>query len=133
MTSLTKKDLIQKIEELEKELASLEEARKYKKRNEELLQEAFDLRQEVTQVKSKMQAIEKGYQELSKKYNEVAHIFDEHIKANDDIIEINKLFLRNSLRTQELMKLKIKAFNGEKGEQKWLLKSGILAQQLGNH
>jgi len=35
------------------------------------------------------------------------------MKASDDSLEINKLFLRNMLRTQELMKLKIQAINGE--------------------
>ena len=110
---MTKLELELKVQELEKELASLEESRKYKKRNEELLQEAFDLRQEVTKIKSQMQEHQKGQQELGIRYNRLAQIFDEYMKASDDSVEINKLFLRNMLRTQELMKLKIQAFNGE--------------------
>lgn len=110
---MTKLELELKVQKLEEELASLEEARKYKKRNEELLQEAFDLRNEVTQIKSKMQEQQKGQQELGMRYNKLAQIFDEYMKASDDSVEINKLFLRNMLRTQELMKLKIQAFNGQ--------------------
>jgi len=110
---MTKLELELKVQKLEQELASLEEARKYKKRNEELLQEAFDLRQEVTNIKSQMQGQQKNHQELGMRYNKLAQVFDEYMKASDDSIEINKLFLRNMLRTQELMKLKIQAFNGE--------------------
>jgi hypothetical protein len=51
------------------------------------------------------------------KFNQLATLFDAHIKASDDIVETNKLFLRNILRTQELMKIKITAFNG-KGDEK---------------
>jgi len=59
---MTKLELELKVQKLEQELASLEEARKYKKRNEELLQEAFDLRQEVTNIKSQMQGQQKNNQ-----------------------------------------------------------------------
>ena len=110
---MTKLELELKVKKLEEELASLEEARKYKKRNEELLQESFDLRNELTQIKSQMQEQQKGQQELGMRYNKLAQIFDEYMKASDDAVEINKLFLRNMLRTQELMKLKIQAFNGK--------------------
>jgi len=43
----------------------------------------------------------------------LAKLFEEYTKASEDAIEINKLFLRNTLRTQELLNAKIKAFNGE--------------------
>jgi len=55
---------------------------------------------------------------LSTKFNELAKLFDEYIKGADDMIELSKLFLRNNLRTQELLQNKIKAFNGEEGVKK---------------
>jgi predicted RNase H-like nuclease (RuvC/YqgF family) len=54
---------------------------------------------------------------LSSKFNELAKLFDDYIKSFDDTIELQKVFLRNNLRSQELLQVKIKAFNGE-GENK---------------
>jgi hypothetical protein len=64
-------------------------------------------------ISVELEAKSKQLEILTNKFNELAKIFDEHLKGFDDIIELEKLMVRNSLRTQELMQTKIKAFNGE--------------------
>jgi hypothetical protein len=92
-------------------------------------QELFDRDKEVERLKKihegqksvfENQIIEKdkNLEALSQKFNELAKLFDEYIKGFDDIIELQKLQLRNVLRTQELLQIKIKAFNGEGGSSK---------------
>jgi predicted RNase H-like nuclease (RuvC/YqgF family) len=68
---------------------------------------------EVADLKRQMVDKEKQQEQISQKFNELAKLFDEYIKSFDDIMEVQKLFLRNNLRSQELMQGKIKAFNGE--------------------
>jgi len=59
----------------------------------------------------------KQYELLSSKFNDLAKLFDEYIKSSEDMVSLHQMLLRNNLRTQELMQIKIKAFNGE-GENK---------------
>lgn len=59
----------------------------------------------------------KQYELLSSKFNDLAKLFDEYIKGSEDMVQLEQMLLRNNLRTQELMQIKIKAFNGE-GENK---------------
>ena len=113
MTNLTKKDLILKIEKLEKELKSFEGAKELESQVEKLRKEIHQANQKNHQMLSEMEHHKKMHEKASKKYNQLANIFDEYIKASDDIVETNKLFLRNILRTQELMQIKIQAFNNE--------------------
>jgi len=93
-------------------------------RRDELIQKDFDnekLKESVAKehkvaldaVKKESEIKAKTLEQLSNKYNELAKLFDEYIKGADDMVELSKLFLRNNLRTQELLQNKIKAFNGE--------------------
>lgn len=93
-------------------------------RKDELIQKDFDnekLKESVAKehktaleaVKKESEMKAKTLEQLSNKYNELAKLFDEYIKGADDMVELSKLFLRNNLRTQELLQNKIKAFNGE--------------------
>lgn len=68
-------------------------------------------------VTIELDAKNKQLEILTNKFNELAKLFDEHLKGFDDILELEKLMIRNNLRTQELLQIKIKAFNGE-GENK---------------
>ena len=55
----------------------------------------------------------KQYEQVSNKFNDLAKLFDEYIKGSEDMVELQQMLLRNNLRTQELLQIKIKAFNGE--------------------
>jgi hypothetical protein len=67
----------------------------------------------VKKTSVELEAKSKQLEILTNKFNELAKMFDEHLKGFDDILELEKLMVRNSLRTQELLQTKIKAFNGE--------------------
>ena len=121
---MTKQELEIRNKELEEQLAILYEKvelfalsedkiKELEKRNQGLVQEVYDARKTIEKTQNKVQEEIKSASELSKKYNELAQLFDEYIKSTDDIIETSKLFLRNTMRTQELMNKKIIAFNGE--------------------
>lgn len=121
---MTKQELEIRNKELEEQLAILYEKvelfalsedkiKELEKRNQGLVQEVYDARKTIEKTQNKVQEEIKSGSELSKKYNELAQLFDEYIKSTDDIIETSKLFLRNTMRTQELMNKKIIAFNGE--------------------
>jgi CTP-dependent riboflavin kinase len=110
---MTKLELELKVKKLEEEIASLEEAKQLESQVEKLRKEVHQANQKNHQMLSEMTHHKKSHEEASKRYNILANIFDEYIKASDDIVETNKLFLRNILRTQELMRIKIQAFNGE--------------------
>lgn len=99
------------------------------KTRDELTQKVFDLEKEKTRLdlehKAQIEAMKKEAEikaktteTLSSKFNDLAKLFDEYIKGTDDMVELYKLFLRNNLRTQELLQNKIKAFNGDEGESK---------------
>lgn len=113
---MTKQELEKLVAKQEKELEKLGELEALKKRNAELVTETFNRKKQLDAYELKEIDHNKKMGELSKRYNELAQLFDEHIKGMDDILEINKLFLRNALRTQELINIKIKAYNGEEGE-----------------
>lgn len=68
---------------------------------------------EVNNLKKEIEVRDKKLEVLSSKFNDLAKLFDEHLKGFDDIMEVQKLFLRNNIRTQELLQIKIKTFNGE--------------------
>ena len=110
---MTKAEMEKLIAKQEKKLEKLGELEALKKRNEELVTETFNRKKEIDMLKFKHGESQEKMAELSKRYNELAKLFDEHIKGMDDILDINKLFLRNALRTQELINTKIKAYNGE--------------------
>lgn len=114
---MTKGELEILVEKQEKEIEKLKELKEYKKRNEELVREAFEYRKKIDKLEGEADEVKKTHGILTTKYNSLAQLFDEHIKAYDDVLEVNKLFLRSALRTQELVNSKIKAFNGEGGKE----------------
>ncbi|MFZ9703660.1 MAG: hypothetical protein ACO3BB_00115 [Bacilli bacterium] len=77
----------------------------------------FDAVAKAKTVTVELESKNKQLEILTNKFNELAKLFDEHLKGFDDILELEKLMVRNSLRAQELLQIKIKAFNGE-GENK---------------
>lgn len=100
--------------QLEEALLKLEgEVKQILKERDARTQEVLDKGKEVNALKQQIQQRDAQIEQLSSKFNELAKLFDEYIKSFDDIIEVQKLFLRNNLRSQELMQAKIKAFNGE--------------------
>lgn len=121
----TKKELEQALAEVSTELLKLEgNVKQILKERDARTQEVLDKGKEIEQLKMdcglEKQAIQRELKEkdkqlevLSNKFNELAKLFDEYIKSFDDIMEVQKLFLRNNLRSQELLQGKIKAFNGE--------------------
>lgn len=116
---MKKIDLEQKIAELEGQikLHQQENVEALKKEKQKLIQELFDKEKLVRQLNQTIEAKVKETQDLAQKFNELAKLFDEQLKTTGDIIEVEKLFLRNNIRLQELMAQKINAFNGE-GEDK---------------
>lgn len=81
---------------------------------QKLLDESkVERKHEVDALQKEIQNRDRQVEAVSSKFNELAKLFDEYIKSFDDIMELQKLFLRNNLRSQELLQAKIKAFNGE--------------------
>lgn len=80
-------------------------------------QEVFDKDKQINKLKGELDAKDKQMTLLSTKFNELAKLFDEYMKGAEDMVSLHQMLLRNNLRTQELMQIKIKAFNGE-GENK---------------
>jgi FtsZ-binding cell division protein ZapB len=115
---MTKQELELRVAELEKELVNLPKINEIKKREQELVQEAYDSKRKIQQLEKTIEEGTKKHTALSDRFNSLASLFDEYIKATDDIIQTNKLFLRNATRTQELMNIKITAFNGKGDESK---------------
>jgi hypothetical protein len=114
---MTKLELEQRVAELEEQLKGMPDAEALKKKEEQLIKETFEHRKRADLLAKTVEAGKAEHEKLTSKFNQLATLFDAHIKASDDIVETNKLFLRNILRTQELMKIKITAFNG-KGDEK---------------
>lgn len=114
---MTKVELEKKVKELEEKLAKKNEQPELRKRNEELIQQLYDANIGHKRLSEEFGKHKENHKVLSDKYNKLAALFDEYIKSTDDIVDTNKLFLRTALRAQELMSIKIKAFNGE-GEEK---------------
>lgn len=110
---MTKLELEKRVAELEKELKEMPDTEKLEKRNQELIQEVYDNRKKFEETRAELETQKETHAFLSRKFNDLAKLFEEYTKASEDAIEINKLFLRNTLRTQELLNAKIKAFNGE--------------------
>jgi len=122
--------LQQKVVELEGSIKQLQEQIKdLIKTRDTLTQQVFDRDKQkikddqehklvVEAIKKESEIKAKQMEELSTKFNDLAKLFDEYIKGADDMVELSKLFLRNNLRTQELLQNKIKAFNGEEGDKK---------------
>jgi hypothetical protein len=129
------------LNEKQKEVESLQQTLKQIiKERDEKTQQIFDRDKEILRLKedingkarevevqlgNKIKELEtqlnlkiKQYEQVSSKFNELAKLFDEYIKGADDMVELSKLFLRNNLRTQELLQNKIKTFNGEEGVKK---------------
>ena len=120
---MTKNELELRVAELEEKLSKAPNVNELKtrinelvKRNKEITQEVFDFRRNLGVAEQTITAGRKEYEKLSSKYNQLAALFDQVLSANNDILETNKLFLRNALRVQELLKIKITAFNGGEGE-----------------
>ena len=121
----TKKQLEEALAEVSTELLKLEgEVKQILKERDARTQEVLDKGKVIDELKREFEVERKALNEqikqreaqieqLSSKFNELAKLFDEYIKNFDDIMEVQKLFLRNNLRSQELMQAKIKAFNGE--------------------
>jgi seryl-tRNA synthetase len=119
-----------KVTELETVVKQLQEQIKdLTKTRDSLTQQVFDRDKQkikddqehklvVEAIKKESEIKAKQMEELSTKFNDLAKLFDEYIKGADDMVELSKLFLRNNLRTQELLQNKIKAFNGEEGDKK---------------
>ena len=110
---MTKVELELRVEELEKKLKEQDGLEELRKHNKELTTESFNRKKEIDSLTTKLEEKTKVVETLSIKYNNLAKLFDEHIKSFEDNLEINKLFLRNMTRTQELINSKIKRFNGE--------------------
>lgn len=122
--------LQQKVVELEGSIKQLQEQIKdLIKTRDTLTQQVFDRDKQkikedqehklvIETMKKEAELKAKQTNQLSDKFNELAKLFDEYIKGADDMVELSKLFLRNNLRTQELLQNKIKAFNGEEGDKK---------------
>ena len=122
--------LQQKVVELEGSIKQLQEQIKdLSKTRDTLTQQVFDRDKQITKESQEHKLVIEAMKKeaelkaeqtnaLSTKFNELAKLFDEYIKGADDMVELSKLFLRNNLRTQELLQNKIKAFNGEEGEKK---------------
>ena len=81
-------------------------------RNKQLIQEVYDKGKVIKTLEQSIQEKDEVFKNINNKYNELANLFDEYIRSFDDNIEINRLFLRNVLKNQELMNEKIKKFNG---------------------
>ena len=81
-------------------------------RNKQLIQEVYDKGKVIKTLEQSVQQKDEVFKNINNKYNELANLFDEYIRGFDDNIEINRLFLRNVLKNQELMNQKIKNFNG---------------------
>jgi FtsZ-binding cell division protein ZapB len=109
---MTKLELEKRVAELEKQLEGMPDVERLKQRNEQLLQEGYDHKRRHGELETEFKKHKEVHQGLITKFNRLAQIFEEYTKASEDTIEINKLFLRNALRTQELLNAKIKAFNG---------------------
>lgn len=133
--------IVDQTNEKQKEVESLQQTLKQIiKERDEKTQQIFDRDKEILRLKedingkarevevqlgNKIKELEiqlnlkiKQYEQVSSKFNELAKLFDEYIKGADDMVELSKLFLRNNLRTQELLQNKIKTFNGEEGVKK---------------
>jgi len=121
-------ELQNKINELEKEINNAKQlelqVKDLTKTRDHLTQELFDRDKQKTKelqehnnvvdsLKKQLELQQKETNALTQKFNSMATLFDEYIKGTDDMVELSKLFLRNNLRTQELLQNKIKAFNGE--------------------
>jgi chromosome segregation ATPase len=122
--------------EKEKEVQSAQQSLKQIiKERDEKTQQIFDRDKEINRLKeditakarevevqlgNKIKELEvqlglklKQYEQVSNKFNDLAKLFDEYIKGSEDMVELQQMLLRNNLRTQELLQIKIKAFNGE--------------------
>lgn len=121
----TKKQLEEELASVESALLKLQgEVKQVLKDRDVRIQEVLDKGKELDQLKVDFNTEKKGLekqieskemqlQQLTAKFNELAKLFDEYIKGFDDIMEVQKLFLRNNIRSQELLQIKIRAFNGE--------------------
>lgn len=103
----------QQIFDRDKEILRLKEDINGKAREVEV-----QLGNKIKELETQLNLKIKQYEQVSSKFNELAKLFDEYIKGADDMVELSKLFLRNNLRTQELLQNKIKTFNGEEGVKK---------------
>lgn len=111
---MTKTELEIRNKELEEILKEQENFQEIKKRNDQLVQEVYDKNKAIKSLEQTLQNKEQLLSKLNQSYNDLAALFDEYIRTFEDGIEIQKLFLRNNLRNQELINAKIKNFNGSK-------------------
>lgn len=110
----TKKQLEEALAERSTDLLKLEgEVKQILKERDARTQEVVDKAREIEALKKEIASKETRMEQLSAKFNELAKLFDEYIKGFDDIMEVQKLFLRNNIRSQELLQIKIRAFNAE--------------------
>lgn len=112
---MTKAELEIRVQELEKQLENIpdeNEIKDLRERRKNLTQEVFDANKKIKVLEDTIQSKDKIYQDITNKFNELANLFDEYIKGFDDVIATNKLFLRTSISTKELLEIKIKKFNG---------------------
>lgn len=108
------RELKMRVQELEKELQEASRYKEFKKRNEELTQQLYDKNKSFKTLEQTIQSKDEAFSKINQSYNQLASLFDEYIKGFEDSIEIQKLFLRNNLRSQELLNAKIMKFNGSK-------------------
>jgi len=108
------RELQMRVQELEKKLEEASRYKEFKKRNEELTQQLYDKNKSFKTLEQTIQSKDEAFSKINQSYNQLASLFDEYIKGFEDSIETQKLFLRNNLRSQELLNAKIKKFNGSK-------------------
>jgi uncharacterized damage-inducible protein DinB len=113
---MTKVELELRVQELEKELKeqAIEKSlfEDFKGQNKAKTEEIYRVTQELKKLKQKKEEDDKRFKTLTDKFNHLASLFDNYIKTFDDTVAINDLFSRNIKRAQELINIKIKAFNG---------------------
>jgi uncharacterized damage-inducible protein DinB len=113
---MTKVELELRVQELEKELKeqAIEKSlfEDFKGQNKAKTEEIYRVTQELKKLKLKKAEDDKRLETLTDKFNHLASLFDNYIKTFDDTVAINDLFLRNIKRAQELINIKINAFNG---------------------
>lgn len=133
LEKLTKKELIQILQEKEELIAQAEffkqEYEAAKKLKDQVIESEFQLKKEIknlknletieiNKLKADLESRERDIKVLAdnnmkhlNRFNELATLFDEYIQALDDQYAINQLFLRNSKTTIELLKGKVQKFN----------------------
>lgn len=119
---MTKIELENRVEELEKELENKKDFKELKERNKELVQQVFDFNKKQNELQAQIKQQGKDHEQhlaekqkqidlMGEQFNALAKLFEEYIKVFDDNVSINQLFLDNIRNNQALMKSKLEKFN----------------------